>query len=74
LPEATTVAHKTGTGGRDDENVLSALNDAGILILPDGSAVAITVFITKSPDEEKELEAVIAKIARSVYTYYSTGK
>jgi hypothetical protein len=50
------------------------LNDAGILILPDGSAVAITVFITKSPDEEKELEAVIAKIARSVYTYYSTGK
>jgi len=74
LPEATTVAHKTGTGGRDDENVLSALNDAGILILPDGSAVAITVFITKSPDEEKELEAVVAKIARSVYTYYSTGK
>jgi beta-lactamase class A len=72
LPDGTVVAHKTGTGDYNTEGVLGALNDVGIIVLPDGSHVAVVVYIsgTKEKDAAK-LDLVIAQISRAVYDQYT---
>ena len=60
-----TVAHKTGTSGTRD-NITAATNDIG-LISRGGDGIAIAVFVSDSPADEKTREAVIAKIAKAVW-------
>ena len=60
------VAHKTGTGGTQN-GVTSATNDIGLIDLPKGRHLAIAVFVSDSPADEKTREAVIAKIAKAVW-------
>lgn len=66
LPAGTVVAHKTGTGGTRD-GLTSATNDIGTITLPNGTHIAIAVFVGDSTADEKTREAVIAKIAKSVW-------
>jgi len=60
------VAHKTGTGGTRN-GITGATNDIGIIYLPNGKHLAIAVFVSDSPADEKTRETVIAKIARVVW-------
>ena len=60
IPEDARIVHKTGTGFPSAEG-LQDMNDAGIILMPDGSHAIIAVFTTHSPSE-----AVIAKIARQL--------
>ncbi|MBK6722336.1 MAG: class A beta-lactamase [Acidobacteria bacterium] len=66
LPRGTYVAHKTGTSGTQS-GFTAATNDVGIIRLPSGSHVAIAVFVSDSPADEKTREAVIAKIAKACW-------
>ncbi|MEA2205127.1 MAG: beta-lactamase class [Blastocatellia bacterium] len=66
LPPATPVAHKTGSSGRVD-GTTRALNDIGIITLPDGRHLAIAVFVSDSKVEEPKLENVIAQMARATW-------
>ena len=72
LPEGTVVAHKTGTGDFNAEGVLGAFNDVGIVVLPDGSHVAVVVYFsgTKEKDAAKR-DLVIAPNSRAVYDPYT---
>jgi beta-lactamase class A len=70
LPPHIIVGHKTGSGGKSDQGILSAINDAGIIILPNGETVAITIFISDTPEPENSVTPVIAKIARAIYNFY----
>ncbi len=64
LPGYVQVAHKTGTIG-------GTVNNAGIIYLPDNLGhVAITVFTKDTEDETREVEDIIAQIARFVYDYF----
>jgi N-acyl-D-amino-acid deacylase len=64
LPEATVVAHKTGTIG-------GTTNDVGIVTLPQGAGqVAIAVFVKSSTKPIPERERVIAQIARAVHDFF----
>lgn len=64
LPPGTRVAHKTGT-------FPGTTNDIGIIDLPDGTHVAIAVYIKESAKVEgADLEATIAQVARGVYDYF----
>jgi len=67
LPPGTVVAHKTGTSGTDN-GITHATNDVGIVTLPDGRHLYIAVFVCDSPESESVREAVIAKIAKEVYS------
>lgn len=67
-PEGSTVAHKTGTSGRNAEGLSAATNDAGIILLPSGQAYIITVFVADSQGSDEVNEKVIADIARAVTT------
>jgi beta-lactamase class A len=71
LPEGTVVAHKTGTGGESYDNIRSACNDVGIITLPDGKHIAITVFVTQSKAPLEKDEKVIAKLSKTVFDFYS---
>jgi beta-lactamase class A/phosphatidylglycerophosphate synthase len=57
------IVHKTGTGFPSEG--LQDMNDAGIILMPDGSHVLIAVFATHSSSE-----AVIANIARELFGKY----
>jgi beta-lactamase class A len=69
LPEGTVVAHKPGTGDNNGE-VFSAVNDVGILVLPNGRKIIIAAFVTRAKEEFMVVEERIAKISRTVYDYY----
>ena len=60
IPADARIVHKTGTGFPLPEG-LQDMNDAGIILMPDGNHVIIAVFATRSPSE-----AVIANIARQL--------
>ena len=60
VPADARIVHKTGTGFPSPEGVQD-MNDAGIILMPDGNHVLIAVFTTHSPSE-----AVIANIARQL--------
>ncbi|HEX8250800.1 MAG TPA: class A beta-lactamase, subclass A2 [Pyrinomonadaceae bacterium] len=66
LPAGTVVAHKTGTSGTFD-GLTRATNDVGLITLPDGRHLAVSIFVSDSRADEKTREEVIAKITRAVW-------
>jgi beta-lactamase class A len=72
LPQGATVAHKTGTSGTNDKGVTAAVNDAGIMKLPNGKNIAVLVFVSNSTADTKSAELVIAKVAKAAWDHYST--
>ena len=65
LPSGTLVAHKTGTGF--SQGLTRAVNDIGLITLPDGRRLAIAVFVSDTKLEPEACEAVIAKISRAAW-------
>lgn len=64
LPPGTRVAHKTGT-------YAGTANDVGIIDLPDGTHLAIAVYVKKSAKiQGPDLDAAIAQASRAVYDYF----
>lgn len=70
LPAGTRVAHKTGTS-RTVNKLTRATNDAGIVTLPDGRHLAIAVFVSDSVVDDITREAVIARISRAAWDYWT---
>lgn len=70
LPQGVTVAHKTGTSGTNDQGVTAAVNDIGIVTLPDGSAYMIAVFVSNSKENNETNEAIIAEVSKQVYDFF----
>lgn len=71
LPKGTPVAHKTGTSGTNSAGLSPATNDVGIIILPNGKHLAISVFISDSYAPLAMREEVIARIARAVHDEFA---
>lgn len=67
LPEGTIVAHKTGTAFTEANGLTPATNDAGIIKLPNGKYLVVTVFVTDSKADFDTREAVIARVAKAAY-------
>lgn len=70
LPEGTIVAHKTGTSERRGK-IYDACNDAGIIFLPDGTHLALSVFVTKSEEDYDTTRKLIAEISKAAYDFYT---
>lgn len=64
VPQGTEVADKTGTIGR-------TTNDVGIVTLPDGTHVALAVFVRNSRKGNPDVEPAIAAAARAVYGHFA---
>jgi beta-lactamase class A len=70
LPEGTVVAHKTGSSDTNDEGMTYAVNDIGIVVLPDGRKYSIAVFVTNSYEKNEDSEKIIADISKAAYDYF----
>lgn len=70
LPKGTGVARKTGTGGTSN-GVTVAINDVGVIRLPNGDDVAIAVLVGEARGVRRA-ERLIARVARSVFDAWST--
>lgn len=65
LPADAKFAHKTGTGPTV-EGVNSATNDIGIVTFPNGTKVAVAVYLAGSTAPMAEREAIHARIAAAL--------
>ncbi|MCP9756727.1 class A beta-lactamase, subclass A2 [Lacihabitans sp. CCS-44] len=70
FPAGTILAHKTGTSGTNKETgIMAAVNDIGIVTLPNGNQFAIAVFVSNSKEKIEINEKIIAEIAKATYDY-----
>ena len=72
LPKETIVAHKTGSSGTNKEGLTAAVNDIGIVFLPNGQPFFITVLVTNSKEDAVTNEKIIADIAKATWDYFTT--
>jgi beta-lactamase class A len=63
LPQGTRVVHKTGT-------ISGSTNDAGIVFLPGGGHLIMTVFTKDAKAPSADREHAIAEISRFAYDYF----
>ena len=70
LPRGTRVWRKTGTGGMS-EGITVAINDVGVIRLPNGDAVAIAVLVGEPRGSVRRAERLIARAARTVFDAWS---
>lgn len=74
LPEGTVVAHKTGWSGTNKETgITAAVNNIGIVFLPNGKYFIISVFVTDSKEDFDTNEKIIADIAKAAYDYFTVN-
>jgi beta-lactamase class A/beta-lactamase class A VEB len=71
LPANTIVAHKTGSSGSNKEGITAAVNDIGIVFLPNGKHFYISVFVTGSKENAATNEKLIADISKAAWDYFS---
>ncbi len=72
LPAETIVAHKTGSSGTNEETgITAAVNDIGIVFLPNGEYFIISIFVTDSKEDFDTNEKMIADIAKATYDFYT---
>lgn len=72
LPKGTPVARKTGTGGMTG-GVSVAINDVGVIRLPNGDDVAIAVLVGEPNGRVQRAERAIARVAREVFDAWNTS-
>lgn len=70
--DGVSLAHKTGSGFRNAEGVLTAHNDVGRIQLPDGRHYTLAIFVKDFHGTETEASAHMAKASETVYQYYIT--
>lgn len=64
------IGHKTGTGDKNSQGRIMAVNDAGYVFLPDGQGYAIAVFVADSSYDMAATESIISDISEIVYNSY----
>lgn len=69
LPPGTEVADKTGTCYPEDGP--GTVNDVGIITLPNGNHLAMSVYITNARVGIDTAQAAIASVAKAVYRHYT---
>jgi len=70
LPNGTVVAHKTGTSSTVN-GVTAATHDVGLVTLPNGRHMAISVFVSDSGANDAVREGVIAKVTKAAWDEWS---
>lgn len=72
LPDGTVVAHKTGySGAHKTTGIYAAVNDIGIVFLPNGKDFYISVFVSESKETFETNEKIIADIAKTAWDYFA---
>jgi beta-lactamase class A len=70
LPKNTELAHRTGISGTNDDNLRVAMNDIGIVKLPNGKHFILSVYLKNITEKQEDTEKVIADIAKATWDYF----
>ena len=65
------IAHKTGTGFVDDRGWIAAVNDMGVIGLPDGHHYNLVVFVKDAACPQEQCEALIARVSHLCLEFYN---
>lgn len=71
LPKNTKIAHRTGTSFTNDNGMTGAINDMGIIELPNKKKIIICVLVNDTYESFKNSEEIIADIAKVTYEHYT---
>ena len=71
LPTKTEVAHRTGSSFTNNVGMTGAINDIGIVKLPNGNQYLISVFVHNTTEVFKTGEEIIADISKAVWDHYT---
>lgn len=71
LPENTELAHRTGISGTNDDNLRVAMNDIGIVKLPNGKHFILSVYLKNITEKQEDTEKIIADIAKATWDYFT---
>jgi beta-lactamase class A len=71
LQKETIVAHKTGHSGKNSKGLTGAINDIGIIFLPDNSYFYLSILVSNSMEESETNQKVIAEIAKLTWDYFN---
>jgi beta-lactamase class A len=72
MPSEWNIAHKTGTGWTW-QGETETTNDVGILTAPDGTRIAVAVFLARSNASAEDQANTIARVASLLCASYSGG-
>jgi beta-lactamase class A len=70
LPEGTELVHRTGISGTNDANLRVAMNDIGIVKLPNGKHFILSVYLKDITEKKEDTEKIIADITKAVWNYF----
>lgn len=70
LPEGTELAHRTGISGTNDANLRVAMNDIGIVKLPNGKHLIVSVYLKDITEKKEDTEKIVADITKAVWNYF----
>jgi len=74
LPDDVILGHKTGTGDRNSDGKIIAVNDVGYVHLTDGRRYAIAVLVSDSAYDMEATSKIIADISHLVFNIIVGGK
>ena len=70
LPKNTELAHRTGMSGTNDANLRVAMNDIGIVKLPNGKHFILSVYLKNITEKQEDTEKLIADITKVTWDYF----
>ena len=65
------IAQRAGTSFTNDEGITGAINNLGIMELPNNQKIYIAVFVHNTSEEFSKGEEIIADIAKTTYEFYT---
>jgi len=71
LPAGTELAHRTGISGTNDKNLRVAMNDIGIVKLPNGKHLVLAIYLKNITETREDTENLIADITRTVWNHFN---
>lgn len=74
LPEGTTLAHRTGISNTNEAGLRVAMNDIGIVKLPNGKHFILSIYLKEITEDREATEKILADIAKVTYSYFVAKK
>lgn len=71
LPKGTELAHRTGISGTNDENLRVAMNDVGIIKLPNGNHFILSIYLKNITESREDTEKIIADITKATWNHFT---
>ena len=71
LPAKIKVAHRTGSSFTNNAGLTGAINDIGIVELPNGSWFFIAIFVNNTTEKFENGETLIANISKATWDYFT---